>query len=89
MDIRGVLLDFDGVISDSFREGLRRIQMLCALRDLRFERDTRTKLFNSWGLPGIELLTQCLGINETLARYIYMDWEKLDKNSPPPRRQSA
>ncbi len=78
MDIRGVLLDFDGVISDSFREGLRRIQVLCALHDVRFERDTRTKLFNHWGLPGVELLQQCLGVNEALSRRMYSDWEKLD-----------
>lgn len=84
MDIRGILLDFDGVISDSFREGLRRIQTLCVLGDVRFERDTRTKLFNNWGLPGVELLKQCLGVDDTLARRMYVDWEKFDKISPPP-----
>lgn len=89
MDIRGVLLDFDGVISDSFREGLRRIQVLCALHDIRFERDTRTKLFNNWGLPGVELFKQCLGVNEALARRMYVDWEKFDKASLIPLIPSA
>lgn len=84
MNIRGILMDLDGVLLDSFREGLRRIQIVCTLHDVRFERDTRAKLFNYWGLPGVELLVQCLGVNDTLARRMYIDWEKLDKVSPPP-----
>lgn len=84
MIIKGILTDFDGVLLDSFREGLRRIQIVCALHDVRFERDTRAKLFNHWGLPGVELFIQCLGVNEALARRMYIDWEKLDKVAPPP-----
>lgn len=84
MDVRGILMDFDGVLLDSFREGLRRIQTICALHDVPFERDTRIKLFNLWGLPGVELLMQSLGVNEAFARRMYVDWEKLDKVSPPP-----
>lgn len=64
-------MDLDGVLVDSFREGLRRIQIVCALHDVRFERDTRAKLFNNWGLPGVELLVRCLGVNETLAHRMY------------------
>ncbi len=77
-------MDLDGVLLDSFREGLRRIRILCVLHDIRFERDTRAKLFNSWGLPGVELLIQCLGVNDALARRMYIEWEKLDRVIPPP-----
>ncbi|MBI2409939.1 HAD-IA family hydrolase [Candidatus Kaiserbacteria bacterium] len=84
MNIRGILTDFDGVLLDSFREGLRRIKLVCALHDRPFGRETRKELFNRWGLPGIELLMQCLGVNETLARRMYIDWERLDKADPPP-----
>ncbi len=84
MVIRGVLLDLDGVLLDSFREGLRRIQLVCALHDIHFERNTRAKLFTHWGLPGIELLMQCVGVNKSLAQRMYIDWEKIDKASPPP-----
>ena len=84
MILKAVLTDLDGVLLDSFRAGLRKIQMLCALHDVSFGRDTRTQLFNAWGLPGIELLQQCLGINQKLAERMYADWEKLDKSLPPP-----
>jgi len=84
MKVRGILMDLDGVLLDSFREGLRRIQIICALHDVCFERSTRTKLFNLWGLPGVELLMESLGVNGALARRMYIDWEKLDKVSPPP-----
>ena len=84
MNIRGILMDLDGVLLDSFREGLRRIQIICAMHEIRFERDTRAKLFNNWGLPGVELFMRCLGVNESLARLMYIDWERFDKVSPPP-----
>lgn len=84
MNIRGILMDLDGVQLDSYREGVRRIQVVCALYDVPFGRDTRAKLSNQWGLPGVELLVQCLGVNNALARRMYIDWEKLDKVSPPP-----
>lgn len=84
MIIQGILMDLDGVLLDSFREGLRRIQVVCALHDVPFKRSTRVNLFTHWGLPGIELLMQCLGVGESLARRMYVDWEKLDKTQPPP-----
>jgi phosphoglycolate phosphatase-like HAD superfamily hydrolase len=84
MKIRGILLDFDGVLLDSFREGLRRIHLVCTIHDVPFDRDTRAKLFARWGLPGIELLKQCVGVNDALAARMYIDWEKIDKTTPPP-----
>lgn len=84
MIIRGILMDLDGVLLDSFREGIRRIQILSAVHDVQFGRSTRAKLSANWGLPGIELLMRCLGITEGLARRMYVDWEKFDKASPPP-----
>jgi HAD superfamily hydrolase (TIGR01509 family) len=84
MIVRAVLMDLDGVLLDSFREGLRRIQIICALHHVPFERNTRAKLFNNWGLPGLELFVQCLGINNALAQRMYIDWEAFDKADPPP-----
>lgn len=84
MDTRGVLLDFDGVINDSFREGLRRIKVICALHDVEFTRNTRAKLTALWGLPGVQLFMQGLGMNEDLAERLYIAWEKYDKTDPIP-----
>lgn len=84
MILKAVLTDLDGVLLDSFREGLRKIQYICAIHDIPFGRDTRTKLFNKWGIPGVELLAQCLDIGIALAKRMYADWEKFDKISPPP-----
>ena len=84
MDLKAVIMDFDGVILDSFREGLRRIGMLATLNDKPFGRETRKLLTNIWGLPGIELLERGLDINRALAEKIYTDWEKMDLFNPIP-----
>lgn len=84
MNIRGILTDFDGVVLDSFREGIRRIQVLAALHDIPFTRNTRAKLFKFWGMPGVELLKSAFDIGDAFAKRVYVDWEKLDKSSPPP-----
>ncbi|MBI3572010.1 HAD family hydrolase, partial [Candidatus Kaiserbacteria bacterium] len=57
MHIKGILTDFDGVLLDTFRDGTRRIQALCAIHSLPFTRETRQKLFTNWGMPGVKLLT--------------------------------
>mgnify|MGYP001581354128 FL=1 len=84
MDLRAVIFDCDGVLLDSFREGLRRIQVLAAINDVVFDRSTRRRLQELWGLPGIELLQQGLQISEALARSIYPQWEKMDLVNPIP-----
>jgi HAD superfamily hydrolase (TIGR01509 family) len=84
MDLKAVIMDFDGVVLDSFREGLRRIRVLAALHDKPFGRDTRRRLTRLWGLPGIELLMQGLDISRALAERIYVDWEKMDLLDPIP-----
>jgi len=84
MLLKAVLTDLDGVLLDSFREGLRKIQYICAIHDIPFGRDTRTRLFDKWGIPGAELLSYGLDINMALAERMYAAWEKFDKVSPPP-----
>ena len=80
MRIGAVIFDLDGPILDSFREGLRRIRILCAIHDVPYEREHHKRLTALWGLPGIELLMQGLGISEQFAREICLLY-----TSPSPR----
>ena len=73
MLIKAVIMDFDGVLLDSFREGLRRIKWLAATHDIPWNRDARRKLTEIWGAPGVELLIKALGVNKTLAQRMYTD----------------
>ena len=82
--IRGVILDFDGVVNDSFHEGLRRIRNLCAVFDVNFTPASRRKLTELWGLPGVELLKQGLDISEGMAKQLYPAWERIDLADPIP-----
>src|SRR3989344_3948004 len=82
--IRALILDFDGVVNDSFHEGLRRIRNLCAIEEISFGRTQRKNLTELWGLPGKELLMQGLGIPEALADAMYPAWERLDLADPIP-----
>lgn len=83
MKIRAVVFDLDGPILDSFREGLRRIKTICAIYDIPFRREHYKKLAELWGIPGVELLVQGLGLNEEFARRVfYPAWERLDLNQP-------
>jgi len=82
--VRAVIFDFDGPINDSFREGLRRIKILCAVHEVPFARKERMKLTELWGLPGLELLEKGLGINRKLAETMYPEWERMDLNLPVP-----
>ncbi|HEY4486124.1 MAG TPA: HAD family phosphatase [Candidatus Paceibacterota bacterium] len=82
MLLKAVIMDFDGVILDSFREGLRRIKWIATTHDIPWDRSARRKLTELWGAPGIELLKKGLGVNEALALRMYTDWEKLDEADP-------
>ncbi|OGN07429.1 MAG: hypothetical protein A3B86_01625 [Candidatus Yanofskybacteria bacterium RIFCSPHIGHO2_02_FULL_38_22b] len=85
MKVGAVIFDLDGPILDSFREGLRRIKIVCAIYDIPFNREHYKKLTELWGLPGIELLTQGLGLNEEFAKTtFYPAWERLDLTQPVP-----
>ncbi|HEV8666925.1 MAG TPA: HAD family phosphatase [Candidatus Paceibacterota bacterium] len=83
MLIKGIILDYDGVLLDSFRGGLRRIRNLCAEEEIPFGRDSRQRLTEAWGKPGIELLQIGLGINLALATEINKRWIRLDNADPP------
>lgn len=79
MNVKAVIFDLDGPILDSFREGLRRIRIICAIYGIPFEREHHKLLTKLWGLPGIELIVQGLGISETFAREtFYPAWERYD-----------
>jgi HAD superfamily hydrolase (TIGR01549 family) len=82
MLIKAVIFDCDGVIIDSFREGLRRIKMLCAIHDVRYTLAQRRRLTELWGLRGRELLAQGLDISPALADVMYKGWEKMDLSDP-------
>ncbi len=85
MQVEAVIFDLDGPILDSFREGLRRIRILCAIHDIPPERAHHRRLTALWGLPGIELLTQGLGVSEQFAREtFYPSWEPFDLSQPLP-----
>src|SRR3989344_830592 len=84
MFLKTVIFDCDGVILDSFREGLRRIKLLAAMHDISFTRESRGRLTTLWGLPGIELLEQGIGINRALAERMYVVWEKMEISDPIP-----
>ncbi len=84
MILKAVIFDCDGVILDSFREGMRRIKMLAAMYDIPYKREARARFIEKWGLPGIELLAEGLQINRTLAEEMYKRWEKIDLAEPPP-----
>ena len=84
MDVHAVIFDFDGPINDSFREGMRRIKVLCSLHNVPYGRQERLRLIELWGLPGIELLQQGLLISEDLAQTMYREWERIDLADPVP-----
>lgn len=83
MLVKGIVLDYDGVLLDSFRGGLRKIRTLCALHEVPFGRQARSKLTEAWGKPGIELLHLGLSISRELAERINRDWIKWDNTEPP------
>lgn len=84
MQVKAIIYDFDGPINDSFREGIRRIKILCAIHNAAFGREQRAKLVELWGLPGVELLQQSLGITPELAVPMYKEWERMDLADPVP-----
>lgn len=85
MNVKAVIFDFDGPILDSFREGLRRIRIICAIMDIPFDRSHRKELTRLWGAPGAELVQQGLGLGKTFAEEVfYPAWERYDlQNSIP------
>ena len=84
MNIRAVIHDFDGVLNDSFHEGLRRIRNICATFEVNFTPVQRKKLTQLWGIPGEKLLQQGLDVSPAMARRLYAAWERLDIADPTP-----
>lgn len=85
MQVRAVVFDLDGPILDSFREGLRRIRIICAIYGTPFTGEHHRRLTQLWGLPGIELIVQGIGLGETFVREtFYPAWERLDLQQPLP-----
>ena len=64
---------------------MRRIKIICAIYDIPFNREHYKRLTHLWGLPGVELLMQGLGLNEKFTKEIfYPAWERLDIKQPIP-----
>lgn len=84
MKVRAVIFDLDGPILDSFRDGLRRIRRVCAVYDIPFNRTHTKKLQELWGIGGVELFVQGVGVSVELAKEtLYPAWERLDIAEPP------
>lgn len=77
-------MDFDGVVNDSFQEGLRRIRNLCAIHEIPFGPRERKTLTELWGLPGVDLFVRTFDITQKRAERIYKEWERLDLADPVP-----
>jgi len=84
LKIRAVIFDFDGPVNDSFREGLRRIEVLASTNQIQFNRDKRQKLIKLWEKPGVDLLQGGLEIERELAEKVYPQWEIWDLVDPIP-----
>lgn len=86
MLVRAVLTDFDGPVNDSYHEGLRRIQMLCALETIPFTVVDRQRLKQNWGKPGRMLLLDSVEAitTEEMADRIYRQWIVYDQENPIP-----
>lgn len=84
MKVRAMISDFDGPINDSFREGLRRIEVLCGINNVPFTREARMRLVEHWGIPGAKLIEVSLGIPESEAIRVYKQWEVYDLIHPIP-----
>lgn len=84
MKIKAAIFDFDGPLNDSFREGLRRIEILCGINKIPYTKEERKRLVKFWGLPGVELLQKGLNINKELAEVVYPQWEVFDLVNPIP-----
>lgn len=82
MHLKSVIFDLDGVILDSFREGLRRIRIIASFNELTFDRAVRQKLTQMWGLPGAVLLERAFDTNQTLSEAMYKQWERMDTDDP-------
>ena len=83
--MKAVIFDLDGPILDSFREGLRRIRIICAIHQIPFTREHNRRLTALWGKPGIELLVEGLGLGRLFVENtLYPAWENYDRTQPPP-----
>lgn len=84
MKVKAIIYDFDGPVNDSFREGMRRIKILCAAAGVPFGQRQRRLLAEQWGIPGAKLLKIALGIPKEAADDMYRQWERVDLATPMP-----
>lgn len=78
MIVKAFIYDWDGVLNDSYRNGMKKIRVLCAIHEVRFGRAERARLVELWGIPGRDMLQQALGITQELATTMYTHWERMD-----------
>lgn len=83
MRIKGIILDLDGTILDSFKAGMESLIGILLTRGIRPSDLLREKLRRAWGKPGIKLICS-LGISEDVAESIYFEWNEWEKKNPLP-----
>ena len=82
MPIRAVILDFDGVIyaSSTLGGAGKRIVEIIKNHGHKVPEDIYEKLKNNWGSGGTKMIETCFGLDSEVAKKIYREWEKIDKN---------
>lgn len=83
---RAIIFDWDGTLADSYKEGLRRLEIICIINEIPFNKDALT---NIWGIPGEELIRIGLKVNEETAKKLYRQWELWDEYEDLPLIQNA
>ena len=83
-EIKAVILDFDGTLLDSYSYGFKHLGWIAERYGFSLTADIRQKMLETWGHTGIEFLQSLFGIDEAVARRMYLDWEALDTEDPIP-----
>lgn len=82
--IQAIILDFDGTLLDSYSYGFKHLGWISERYGFSLTADVRQKMLETWGHTGIEFLQSLFGIDEGVARRMYLDWEALDTEDPIP-----
>lgn len=83
MLVKAVILDYDGVIVDSSREGRKRLFKIMRGRGYEITAEIRQYTKIGWGTNAKKLLKTCFNLNPKTAESIEREWERLDITSPP------
>ncbi|MBI2632886.1 MAG: HAD-IA family hydrolase [Parcubacteria group bacterium] len=84
-----VLYDFDGVILDSSRVGLKNIKKIVAREGIEIPSDIRDRAKKYWGLPGAELTEKLFDLTKKDAEELYKKWEEQEEQHMLPLVENA